>query len=89
VPGTFTTLLCEFGAKIERAESSLRPDHIVGNHPVASAAVAGLAGFMVGSAFDNRGAGGVMIAAVLGCALLIRSAREAGGGYGGRPSYTD
>jgi hypothetical protein len=81
--------LCEFGAKVERAESNLRPGHIVENHPVACALIASLTGFMIGSAFDSRRGGGLIVGAVLGCALLIRSSRGAGGRYGEQPFSAD
>src|SRR5579863_4974610 len=69
--------LTEVNAKVERAGGDLRPEHIIENHPLAASLVAGALGFVIGSTVDSRGTGPIMIAAVLGFALSIRSSREA------------
>src|ERR1700688_1478503 len=69
--------LTEVNAKVERAEGDLRPDHLVESHAVAASLIAGALGFFVGSHVKTRGTGPIMIAAVLGFALALRSSREA------------
>jgi ElaB/YqjD/DUF883 family membrane-anchored ribosome-binding protein len=68
--------LNEVNAKVERAGDHLRPDHLVESHPVGASLVAGLVGFLIGSTINNRTAGPILIAAVTGFALSIRSSRE-------------
>ncbi len=67
--------LSEVNAKVERAGSDLRPNRLVGNHPVAASLIAGGVGFLVGSIVDNSGSGPIMIAAMLGFAFSMRSSR--------------
>ena len=69
--------LMEVNAKVERAGDDLRPSHMVESHPVGASMVAGVIGFLIGSTINNRAAGPILIAAVTGFALSIRSAREA------------
>jgi hypothetical protein len=69
--------LNQVNAKVERAGGDLRPDHLVESHPVGACLAAGVLGFLMGSTIENRVAGPIMIAAVLGFALSIRSSREA------------
>jgi ElaB/YqjD/DUF883 family membrane-anchored ribosome-binding protein len=69
--------LTEVNAKVERAGDDLRPEHLIESHPVAASLVAGALGFLVGSIFNKRANGPVMIATVLGFALSIRSSRKA------------
>lgn len=68
--------LAEVNAKVERAGDELRPDRLVESHPVAASLAAGALGFLIGSIVSNRGTGPLMIAAVLGFALSIRSSSE-------------
>jgi hypothetical protein len=68
--------LNEVNAKVERAGDELRPDHVIVSHPVAASLVAATAGFFIGSSISNRATGTIMIAAVLGFALSIRSSNE-------------
>lgn len=69
--------LTEINAKVERAEGNLNPIHIVESHSVTASLVAGTLGFFIGSTTRNRLAGPIIVAAVLGFALSIRSSREA------------
>jgi ElaB/YqjD/DUF883 family membrane-anchored ribosome-binding protein len=69
--------LNEVNAKVERAGDDLRPDHLVESHPVGASLIAGVIGFLIGSTINNRAAGPILIAAVTGFALSIRSSREA------------
>jgi hypothetical protein len=68
--------LHEVNAKVERASEDLRPDHLVHSHPVGAILVAGVLGFLLGSAIESRGTGSILIAAVAGFALSIRSSGE-------------
>ncbi len=68
--------LTEVNAKVERAGDELRPIHIVESNPVAASLAAATLGFLVGSTVTNRTTGVIMIAAVLGFALSIRSSNE-------------
>jgi hypothetical protein len=81
--------LTEVNAKVERAGDDLRPERMVESHPVAACLVAGALGFLIGSTINNRGTGPIMIAAVLGFALSIRSSREASERDGREKSSTD
>lgn len=69
--------LIEINAKVERAEGNLSPTHIVESHILAASLIAGTLGFFIGSTIRSRIAGPIMVAAVLGFALSIRSSREA------------
>jgi hypothetical protein len=71
--------------KVERAAEEFRPDHLI---PVGASLVAGALGFVVGSIFNKRGTSFIMVAAVLGFALSIRSSREAGDNDDGQASFT-
>ncbi len=80
--------LTEVNAKVERAGGELRPEHLIESHPVAASLVASALGFLIGSTINSRGTGPVMIAAVLGFALSIRSSRDASEHDGGETSST-
>jgi hypothetical protein len=80
--------LTEVNAKVERAGSDLRPDHLIESHPVAASLAAGALGFLIGSTINNRATGPIMIAALLGFALSIRS-REASDHDGRETSLID
>jgi len=81
--------LTEVNAKVERAGGDLRPDHLIESHPVAASLVAGALGFLIGSTINSRGTGPIMIAAVLGFALSIRSSRAASEHDGRESSSTE
>jgi ElaB/YqjD/DUF883 family membrane-anchored ribosome-binding protein len=61
--------LTEVNDKVERAEDEMRPDHVIESHPVGAALVAGALGFLFGSIVNSRGAGPIVIAALLGVAI--------------------
>ena len=81
--------LTEVNAKVESAGGDLRPDRLIESHPVAASFSAGALGFLIGSTIDSRGTGPVMLAAVLGFALSIRSSREASEHDGRETTATD
>jgi hypothetical protein len=65
--------LNEVGAKIESAETGLRPDHMIESHAVGSALLAGALGFIFGSISKSKTAGPIIIAALVGFAISKRS----------------
>src|ERR1700732_4917905 len=71
--------LTEVNAKVERAGADLRPMHLVESHSIAACCVAGAVGFLLGANVKSRGTGPIMIGALLGFVLSIRSSREGSG----------
>jgi hypothetical protein len=65
--------LTEVNAKLERAESGLRPAHLIESHPVGACLVAGTLGLLLGSRVNGRVTGPALIAALLGVVLSRRS----------------
>jgi ElaB/YqjD/DUF883 family membrane-anchored ribosome-binding protein len=61
--------LTEVNDKVERTEDQMRPDHVIESHPVGASLIAGALGFLFGSIVNSRGAGPVVIAALLGVAI--------------------
>ena len=61
--------LAHVNDKVERTEDEMRPDHVIESHPVGAALIAGALGFLFGSIVNSRGAGPIVIAALLGVAL--------------------
>jgi len=81
--------LTEVNAKVERAEQDFRPDHLVESHPVAACCMAGALGFLLGANVKSRGTGPIIVGAVLGFALSMRSSRQGGGCIGRQTSSND
>lgn len=81
--------LIEINAKVERVGGDLSPTHIVESHLVAASLVASTLGFFIGSTMRNRTAGPILIAAVLGFALSIRSSGAASEHDGRETSASD
>ena len=65
--------LAEVDEKVERTEDEMRPDHVIESHAIGSTLIAGALGFLFGSIVNSRGAGPVVIAALLGVAISKRS----------------
>jgi len=61
--------LAEVNDKVVRVEGEMRPDHVIESHPVGASLIAGALGFLFGSISNSRGAGPVMIAALIGFAI--------------------
>jgi hypothetical protein len=61
--------LTEVNDKVERTEDEMRPDHVIESHAVGAALIAGALGFFFGSIVNSRGAGPIVIAALLGVAI--------------------
>lgn len=68
--------LTEVNDKVERTETEMRPDHVIESHPVGAALIAGALGFLFGSVVTSRGAGPIVIAALLGVALSKHSSNH-------------
>ena len=68
--------LAEVGAKLESAEERLRQVHLVENHAIGAAIIAGALGFIFGSTSKSRMAGAVITAALFGFAVSRRSAPD-------------
>jgi ElaB/YqjD/DUF883 family membrane-anchored ribosome-binding protein len=61
--------LTEVNDKVERTEDQMRPDHVIESHPVGASLIVGALGFLFGSIVNSRGAGPIVIAALLGVAI--------------------
>jgi hypothetical protein len=61
--------LADVNEKVGQAEGDMRPDHVIESHSVGAALIAGALGFLFGSVVTSRGAGPVVIAALLGIAI--------------------
>ena len=68
--------LTEVNAKVGRAEGEMRPDHVIESHPVGACLIAGALGFLFGSIANSRGAGPVVIAALLGFAISKHASKD-------------
>jgi ElaB/YqjD/DUF883 family membrane-anchored ribosome-binding protein len=68
--------LADVNDKVERVEDEMRPDHVIESHPVGSALIAGALGFLFGSIVTSRGAGPVVIAALLGFAVSKHASHD-------------
>ncbi len=61
--------LTEVNDKVGRTEDEMRPDHVIESHPVGASLIAGALGFLFGSIVNSRGAGPIVIAALIGVAI--------------------
>jgi len=61
--------LAEVNDKVVRVEGEMRPDHVIESHPVGASLIASALGFLFGSISNSRGAGPVVIAALIGFAI--------------------
>lgn len=61
--------LADVNEKVEQAENEMRPDHVIESHPIGASLIAGALGFLFGSIVNSRGAGPIVIAALLGVAI--------------------
>jgi hypothetical protein len=68
--------LAEVNEKVERTEDEMRPDHIIESHAVGASLIAGALGFLFGSIVNSRGAGPIVIAALLGVAISKHGSNE-------------
>jgi hypothetical protein len=68
--------LTEVNDKVERVEHEMRPDHVIESHAVGASLIAGALGFLFGSVVNSRGAGPVVIAALVGFAISKRASDD-------------
>jgi len=68
--------LAEVSVRIGRAESDLRPDHLIENHACGVSIAAGVFGFFVGSRTNGWLTGPVIFAALLSIALAKGSSSK-------------
>jgi hypothetical protein len=68
--------LTDVNEKVGRVEDEMRPDRVIESHPVGASLIAGAMGFLFGSIVNSRGAGPVVIAALLGFALSKRGSDD-------------
>jgi hypothetical protein len=68
--------LTDVNEKVGRVEDEMRPDHVIESHAVGASLIAGAMGFLFGSIVNSRGAGPVVIAALVGFALSKRGSDD-------------
>ena len=68
--------LTDVNEKVGRVEDEMRPDRVIESHPVGASLIAGAMGFLFGSIVNSRGAGPVVIAALVGFALSKRGSDD-------------
>jgi hypothetical protein len=68
--------LTDVNEKVGRVEDEMRPDRVIESHAVGASLIAGAMGFLFGSIVNSRGAGPVVIAALLGFALSKRGSDD-------------
>ena len=68
--------LADVNEKVGQAEGEMRPDHVIESHSVGASLIAGALGFLFGSIVNSRGAGPIVIAALLGVAISKHGAND-------------
>jgi hypothetical protein len=68
--------LADVNEKVAKAEGEMRPDHVIESHAVGASLIAGALGFLFGSIVESRGAGPVLIAALLSFAISKRGSDD-------------
>ena len=61
--------LTDVNEKVGQVEDEMRPDRVIESHAVGASLIAGAMGFLFGSIVNSRGAGPVVIAALVGFAI--------------------
>ena len=74
--------LTEATAKAEYQEGTLRPDRLIKSHAIGTSCLAGVLGFVIGSRARPSAIGPVMMATLLGYALLSRFSENGSNGDG-------
>ena len=64
--------LTDVNEKVGQVENEMRPDRVIESHAVGASLIAGAMGFLFGSIVNSRGAGPVVIAALVGFAISKR-----------------
>ncbi len=68
--------LTDVNEKVGQVEDDLRPDRVIESHAVGASLIAGAMGFLFGSIVNSRGAGPVVIAALIGFAISKRGSDD-------------
>jgi len=68
--------LTDVNEKVGRVEDEMRPDRVIESHAVGASLIAGAMGFLFGSIVNSRGAGPVVIAALVGFAISKRGSDD-------------
>jgi len=68
--------LTDVNEKVGRVEDEMRPDRVIESHAVGASLIAGAMGFLFGSIVNSRGAGPVVIAALVGFAISKRGSAD-------------
>ena len=68
--------LTDVNEKVGRVEDEMRPDRVIESHAVGASLIAGAMGFLFGSIVNSRGAGPVVIAALVGFAISKRGSGD-------------
>lgn len=68
--------LTDVNEKVGRVEDEMRPDRMIESHAVGASLIAGAMGFLFGSIVNSRGAGPVVIAALIGFAISKRGSDD-------------
>jgi hypothetical protein len=68
--------LTDVNEKVGRVEDEMRPDRVIESHAVGASLIAGAMGFLFGSIVNSRGAGPVVIAALIGFAISKRGSDD-------------
>jgi hypothetical protein len=68
--------LTDVNEKVGQVEDEMRPDRVIESHAVGASLIAGAMGFLFGSIVNSRGAGPVVIAALIGFAISKRGSDE-------------
>jgi hypothetical protein len=68
--------LTDVNEKVGQVEDEMRPDRVIESHAVGASLIAGAMGFLFGSIVNSRGAGPVVIAALVGFAISKRGSDD-------------
>lgn len=68
--------LTDVNEKVGQVEDEMRPDRVIESHAVGASLIAGAIGFLFGSIVNSRGAGPVVIAALIGFAISKRGSDD-------------
>jgi hypothetical protein len=68
--------LTDVNEKVGQVEDEMRPDRVIESHAVGASLIAGAMGFLFGSIVNSRGAGPVVIAALIGFAISKRGSDD-------------
>ena len=68
--------LTEVNDKVGRTEDEMRPDRVIESHPIGASLIAAALGFLFGSIVNSRGAGPIVVAALIGVAVSKHASND-------------